>query len=278
MARKDFAMISTSLPYSRKYRAGSILAKLVYNHLHYSSAANYLGIFQYQDVVLAHEIDIALSDLNGALGQLEANGLIEQDQEAEIIRIVGWFNKANGAMNAKHATGIIRDFENLDIPDCQILYASVSEFVVNTLKRGMKWKKDSENIRTELKPFLNRFLKDNGREFALALLGEIKTVGSSLQSEIHSLVPSLLEYEPDTVSIPYAYNNTTLHDTKPTLNKTDTYTETSASFENDSDQPLIEDQEADVVGFRKKGTKPKRPPVLASEAAKQSALARGGAA
>ena len=70
MARRDFAMISTTLPYSKKYRGLPVLAKLVYNHLHFSSAMNYVGVCQIQDVVLAHEVGIEVDELNAALVQL----------------------------------------------------------------------------------------------------------------------------------------------------------------------------------------------------------------
>ncbi len=277
MANKAFAMISTTLPYSRKYRTGSILAKLVYNHLHYSGATNYLGIFQYQDVVLAHEIDITTDALEGALVELETNGLIERDVDIEVIRIIGWFHKANGAANASHANKLITDFCEVGFRDCDVLFKSIAEFTVATLKRSLKWKKDADNLRTELKPLLLTLIKDHGAAFAVPMLEEIKSVSKTLQHEIHSLIPNLLECEQDRVSTGCATGrgDTRLDDTKPKQNLNKTDTDTCSNFTNDSDQLEMERQEVGVEGFRTNGANPKRSTTHASQAAKNSALARG---
>lgn len=281
MARKDFAMISTTLPYSRKYRAGSVLAKLVYNHLHISSSMNYLGVFRYQDVVLAHEIDITLDELEAALKELADNSLIELHKEYEVIRIIGWFHKANGATNASHASKLINDFCDLDIPECGAYFKAIAEFTVATLKRSLKWKRDAENLRADLKPLLLTLIRDHGEAFAIPMLDEIKQVGETLQFEIHSLIPNLLEYERDTLSTPCTTGGgdtrLRLDETilKQNLNKTHTYTKTSSVFENEGEQPSNKLQEPNVAVFRTSGTKPKRPPTHASQAAKNSDLAKG---
>jgi hypothetical protein len=277
MPCKDFAMISTTLPYSRKYRAVSILAKLVYNHLHYSGAANYIGVFKYHEVVLAHEVDIPTDELEGALVELETNGLIERDADKEVIRIVGWFHKANRATNASHARKLITDFCEVDFAYSNVLLKAIAEFTVATLKRGLKWKKDAQNLRGDLQPFLNTLMQDNKEAFAIPMLDEIANVGQSLQHEVNSLIPNLPEYEPDTLSTGCTTGggDTRLDDTKLKQNLNKTNTETCPNFTNDSDQPLIEDQEPTVAGLRTKGTKPKRPNTHASQAAKDSALAKG---
>lgn len=278
MARKDFAMISTSLPYSKKYRALPVLAKLVYNHLHYSSAMNYLGVCQLQDVVLAHEIDIPVDDLNAALVQIAQCGLIELHEDHEIIRIIGWFHQANGATNASHASKLITDFGTLEFSDNGLFLNAVAEFSVATLKRGLKWKKDAENLRTDLRPLLNTLLKDHGEAFAIPLLVEINRVGQTLQGEIHALVPSLSQYEGDTLSTPCPTGG---GDTRRRLdetilkqnineNKTKTYTD---DFDTVS-QTLIEAPVSGQSMLRKRnGSKADFKP--ASQAAKNSALARG---
>ncbi|KAB7610138.1 hypothetical protein F9L33_14680 [Amylibacter sp. SFDW26] len=281
MARKDFAMISTSLPYSRKYRAGSVLAKLVYNHLHISNSMNYLGIFQYQDIVLAHEIDINPDELDAALNELAENGLIEMHKDQEIIRIIGWFHKANGATNASHANKLITDFCELDIPGCEAYFKALAEFAVATLKRSLKWKKDAENLRQELKPLLLTLIRDHGEAFAIPMLDEIKQVGETLQYEIHSLIPNLLKFEKDTLSTPCTTGG---GDTRrrrdetrlrQNLNEKDTKTKTSSVLENDGFKPLTEHQVPNVEEFRISESKSKRPSQLASEAAKKSLLAMG---
>jgi hypothetical protein len=209
------------------------------------------------------------------LVELETNGLIERDVGNEVIRIIGWFHKANGVINASHASKLITDFCEMDFLDCDALFKAIAEFTVATLKRSLKWKKDAENLRGDLQPLLSTLMKDHKEAFAIPMLEEIASVGQSLQHEIHSLIPNLLEYEQDRVSTGCATcgGDTRLDDTKPKQNLYKTDTETCANLENDSDRPLIEDQEPTVDTFRTKGVKPKRPATHASEAAKRSALA-----
>lgn len=278
MARKDFAMISTSLPYSKKYRALPILAKLVYNHLHYSSAMNYLGVCQFQDVVLAHEIDIPVDDLNTALVELAATGLIELHGDHEIIRIIGWFHKANGATNASHASKLITDFGGLEFSDSSAFFNSVAEFTIATLKRGLKWKKDADNLRNELRPLLNTLLKDHGNVFAQPLLAEINRVGQTLQGEIHALAPGLSQYEGNTQSTPCTtgggHTRRRLDETilRQNINENETKTYTG-DFDVGS-QTVIEAPVSDVSMHRNGNVaKPKFKP--ASESAKSSALVMG---
>ena len=278
MARRDFAMISTTLPYSKKYRGLPVLAKLVYNHLHFSSAMNYVGVCQIQDVVLAHEVGINVDELNAALVQLAENRLIELHQDQEIVRMVGWFHQANGATNASHASKLTTDFFELDFSDSGLFLSAFSEFTVATMKRSLKWKKDAENLRRELQPLLLTLLKDHGVAFANPLLAEIKRVGKTLQVEIHSLIPRLAEFEEDTLSTPCPSGG---GDTRRRLdetilkqnikeNKTKTYTGDFDTVPQTIIETPVSDQSMPRNGNSSKaGFKP------ASEAAKNSALARG---
>ena len=202
MANKKFAMIDTSLPYSEKYRRCSVLEKLVYNHLHYSSLTNYIGCFKYRSIILADEIDISPSELEGALANLEANNLIERDLNDGIIRIIGWFRKANRATNASHAMMLIKNFKEIDFYELEILFRAISEFTVSTMKRGESWATDNDKLRAELGPFLKGLVKDYGDIFASTLIDEIDRAGRSLRPEICSLAPTLLEFDHTTLSTP----------------------------------------------------------------------------
>ena len=179
------------------------------------------------------------------------------------------------AMRLKLAT----DFFELDFSDSGLFLSAFSEFTVATMKRSLKWKKDAENLRRELQPLLLTLLKDHGEAFANPLLAEIKRVGKTLQVEIHSLIPRLAEFEEDTLSTPCPTGG---GDTRRRLdetilkqdineNKTKTYTgDFDTVPQTTNRERLYRINQCLEMGMSSKaGFKP------ASEAAKNSALARG---
>jgi len=293
MANRNFAQISCTLTSSKKIRGlSSDGSRWAYICAHLSELGNYAGLFRYPVVIWASDVGKTIDEMKTYIVELEAAGLIEYDFDEEIIRIVSWFHKKNAPENASRVTSLSRDYNEREIDNTGIFLRSLSEFVVGSSKRAIYWSdEENSNARTRgdrvkfretMKPFLAEMLTRHGEQLLAALYDEMQGCSETVQNEIHTLSLPLMQFSakakqppcdhPDTTVRPYGHVDDM--NMKRTRNENENEN-VLPEFSENGDQPETEHQEAVLEEFRTKSATPKRSSSHASQAAKDSALARG---
>ncbi len=194
---RSFAMLSFSLTSSKKIRSlKSDSSRWAYICAHLSELSNYSGMFRYPLSIWASDAGQSLEQIPDCIADLTGAGLVEYDMEEEIIRIISWYHKKNAPENASRVISLIGDYSLRDFEDAGMYCRSVSEFIVGSVRRAQGWKPDSTEwpkLRDAFKPFIAQVYQDEGQPFLCALNTELDNVGKAVQAEIVSLFMPLLE-------------------------------------------------------------------------------------
>ncbi len=246
---RPFGMIGTSLWQSTKFQGiESLETRLAYIWLH-TSQKTCAGVLRIGAAHLVEEVDFveSLEAAEDIFHQLSNAGLIEWCKPYVII---GNFLRFNPVKSYRHAIGAFNEI--LALPDGEPkkeLFASLQ--VQKGAQDLVKWRdKAGEPHRV-----------------IFAMNDYIVGLEDEIDSDIQDyLNPSETPHEP--LTTPSSKSRS-----KSKNEKGESIT--PAFPEKTTPLPLNNHQEPNVAGFRTKSTKPKRSPTHATQAAKNSALARG---
>lgn len=185
MAGRAFAMIDVGLPTWPALRSLTHEARYAYLCAHLTRLASWIGIFEYPRAIFAHDVGLSTEGLSERIAELRRAALIEYDDEAETIRIVGWHRHANSIANASSAISRIGDFSTLG--DSPMRLAAIAEFVVGALDRARGWKPDSSDrpkLCDALRAFLGTEYQDHGAALIVALAREAHDAPRAVTREL----------------------------------------------------------------------------------------------
>ncbi|MDA8746657.1 hypothetical protein N9M66_00420 [Litoreibacter sp.] len=186
-------------------------------------------MFRYPLSVWADDAALQVSKLEDCISELINVGLIEFDEDEQVVRIVAWFHKKNCPENASRMISLVGDYYASDDSDAGMFCRSVSEFIVGSIRRAQGWKSDSPDwpkLRECFTPFLRQSYQDYGDLFLNSLAAEVLAAGKAVRAEICSLFPlcsdaiALLETPPSGHPVDTLRpHDTTRHDTNTRLTK-----------------------------------------------------------
>jgi len=216
------------------------------------------------------------AQLDAAISDLVANGLIEHDPDEEYVRLVGWFHKRSGPDNPNRVDGVISDLRTMDDVDPGMFCNAVSELAAAAVKRSLRWREDGggrAQLYGNLKSFLSEVFQDYSSTFMSALNAELDNGPASVRAEIAALLPFLAVQSGEPLGNPsqtLAKHETRrdVDETKTKLKQDETKTAQISQFENPTSVTRLETSD-----LLRKGAKPSQAAINStiSKAARGSA-------
>lgn len=187
-------MLSTELRREPRWRelANNPNARLVYLSFMTSSLVTYTGHFQIPLPVFSHDSMIPQELLIEGLLDLDDGGMIQFNQQTEIVRIVGWFNERRTPENLNFLKCLVRIYEQEHLPRDEIMAESIAELTLAVLKKSRKLKVSKTN------PEASRHHRANYLGEMLALLqrslGDVAGLSGALSERFCGSDPRLKGY------------------------------------------------------------------------------------
>ena len=201
MSGKKFAQINCSLLRSKKFSDCNHLERWAYLCAHLTPLGGFAGQFRYPLAMWSLEAGLSVPELEAAINRLTQIGLIEYDNDEEILRIVG-YHRQRPTENASRAIARVDDFEAMELENercIEMWLNGVAEFIVAAVKRSQGWKADSPDLpklREAMKGFMRRIHLELGDVFLAPLATEMEGAAKAVKGELVSLFPLLEGYNP----------------------------------------------------------------------------------
>ncbi len=203
MAVKHYAQIEFDLFSDPKFRGlSSNDVRFIYLTAHCSKLSNYLGIFRYPIEIWSYDSNVKPAEIQAALSELEAKGLVEYDQDTQTLRLIGWFYTLNGPRNGNQMKGHIKSFLGLSRCDPEMLCRSVAEFTVSSFSAASLWENESpehRKVNDAFRTFLKYLHFKFGTGFGEILENEINASGKDTFGAIQAVFHMLSSGGPSTV-------------------------------------------------------------------------------
>ncbi|MAU45424.1 MAG: hypothetical protein CMP09_11495 [Yangia sp.] len=191
MAKKEFAMLDTSILHMRAFRdLTNCSDRNLYFTAHLSAQADFCGLFRYPVSLIADETRLQPEDVLKSLDRLSRAGLLEYDPQAEIIRMCGWFRSVNCPKNADHTRQVARHFLSGELPVTDMARRTVAEFVIGCLLQTKRFKRSSSHGERVVEE-VRRFLDDAWEmydDLALILEDQYRTHGAAVVFEYEDVM------------------------------------------------------------------------------------------
>ncbi len=279
MASRTYSQINHSITGSRKFRGLGHRARWAWLCAHLK--ADYAGIAEYPKQLWAIDAELPAEEMDGIIASLVSANLIEWSDSLEVVRVTG-FIKQRPPDNASAAQRLCMDLtDRLYDADSELegmLLTAAAEFSVAAVGRSLRWEKDRARFRDDIGQFLRATAQDFGDRFLDAIQRQLDGAGRPTRTEIEGLLPTLLQYQQDTVSTPSPHPVDTQDVDKTRRrqdqNQDEDKNKDGAKFaQREHDQALAQAQTADVL--RKDEIRKDRSQQGPSESLKRSALVVG---
>lgn len=229
MTSRPYALIECGLTGSKRLRAlPSAQARWAYVCTHLSDRCGFTGLFTSPPHIWGHDAQLDAVELDGAIEQLTASGLIEYCPDDHWVRITRWFLKQNAPENPNRVRSAIADLSASEAPPAMVM-AAASELAVGSVKRSLGWKPDGtarDQLAGDLRAFLGDLNLDHGAPFLARLAAETASAPKRVTSELGVIFPPLTLHLEATLREPLPNPSATVskHEHDTTRHDTDTHT------------------------------------------------------
>lgn len=190
MAVKYYAQIDFDLFSDPRFRAlSSNDVRFIYLTAQCSKLSNYIGLFRYPVEVWSYDANVKPLEVEAAIEELSACGLVDYDFEQQVLRLIGWFYSLYAPENGNQMKGHIKSFQGMSFCPAEMYCQAVSEFTVSSFVQTLQWDELSPEHRKVTQAF-RAFLKATffryGDSFIDVLLDEVNRSGKSVYGVIQS--------------------------------------------------------------------------------------------